>query len=65
MTLYKSQSPSRQQWQSVAPEHLLMLAIFGRRQTKCRVAAELDRRAASRPRNHSGGLHAVTLRPAA
>lgn len=51
---------------ALAPEHLLMLTIFGSQETQHRVASELDRRAAMRPKYlRAVARSAPQLRPAA
>lgn len=65
MTLHKQQSQFRQQLQSLAPEHLLLLTIFGSRDTKRWVTAELDRRATHRPLHTLESLQVNLLQPAA
>jgi hypothetical protein len=52
------------QLQSLAPEHLLLLTIFGSRESRRRVSAELDRRAAC-PLNHFRAARRARLQPAA
>lgn len=50
---------------STAPEHLLMLTIFGSSKTRQMVDAELDRRAALEPRHLHAMPRAGQLQPAA
>jgi hypothetical protein len=51
--------------QSSAPEHLLLLTIFGGSRTRRQVQAELDRRATLRPDDLNSMPRAVQLQPAA
>jgi hypothetical protein len=52
------------QLQSLAPEHLLLLTIFGSRESRRRVRAELDRRAAC-SHQHFRPSRSARLQPAA
>jgi len=65
MKCHSQPSAMRLRLQYVAPEHLLLLTIFGSNATQQCVEAELDRRAALRPKRVSAVPRSVPLRPAA
>lgn len=65
LTLHEQQSQFRQQLQFLAPKYFLPLNIFGSCDTKRRVTAELDRRAAHRLSHTLDTQQVNLLQPAA
>lgn len=65
MSRQPRQSLARRGLESEAPEHLLLLTIFGGQIAQRRVEAELDRRAALRPTHLRAAPRSKSLQPAA